>query len=770
MIQQNYHLIYRSPAQVPMNQPNGIERYSPGTELTVGSHQVKVLKYLTSGGYAHVYSVEITHSDSSYPNNVACLKRVVVPDKAHLNSLRAEVETMRILRGNRFVVSYIDSHATKSPKNDGTYEVYLLMEYCSQGGLIDFMNTRLQNRLQEYEVLNIMSQSCQGIAAMHVLEPPLIHRDIKIENVLIAENGDFKVCDFGSVSGVIRAPRNADEFSYVQHDIMKNTTAQYRSPEMLDLYRGLPIDEKSDIWALGVFLYKLCYYTTPFESNGESAILQGRFQFQSYPQYSDRIKNLISVMLRPDPLKRPNICQVLEEISRIQGVPCPIKNFYLARAMSKQPPQILTIPHGTPTPSLVQPITQNKLQQVSMLHQSRSQPVLELYKEGQSISSTVPYSTNTSNTKNDPFSQLDRSSLLKSNTILDTVGKPKIVIPELSYNQSQLNRAQTTSPPRSVTQAKGGRGDISSIVSSNKTSFDKPRYVDSETQTSDFTHPPSLAPSTLGRSTSSASVSSVESLHSISTGGSFTRKIGTKLKKLITGEKTNESPIKSRQNTGDSVKSAFNVLRMGRSSSQYMDDGFPSKHNQERRGHTRSSSGIYSEEQPNGRSYSHKRSTSSLSFVPENNHYEMDDLYHNHRSVSPMRRTSSLKASSSIQKRVKDLLNAKDVPSMTSASGYGKYTESPTKNNLNGHQVTGLEESVQTIRHSSTVITPLTKSKVKPLPPSKPAHLRPTIPPKPKHLRSFNGKQHQMETENNENLSDNESVESDFKRRFPSAL
>ena len=186
-----------------------------------------------------VYSVEISPPDPVCPNNIACLKRVVVPDKASLNTLRAEVDTMRLLRGNRYIVSYIDSHATKSPVNKGMYEVYLLMEYCSRGGLIDFMNTRLQNRLQEFEVLNIMSQTSQGIAAMHELQPPLIHRDIKIENVLIAENGDFKVCDFGSVSGVIRAPRNSDEFNYVQHDIMKNTTAQYRAPEMIDLYLSL---------------------------------------------------------------------------------------------------------------------------------------------------------------------------------------------------------------------------------------------------------------------------------------------------------------------------------------------------------------------------------------------------------------------------------------------------------------------------------------------------------------------------------------------------
>lgn len=62
---------------------------------------------------------------------------------------------------------------------------------------------------------------------------------------------------------------------------------------MIDVYRGHPIDEKSDIWALGVLLYKLCYYTTPFEEVGQMAILNASYKFPSYPPFSDRLKRLI---------------------------------------------------------------------------------------------------------------------------------------------------------------------------------------------------------------------------------------------------------------------------------------------------------------------------------------------------------------------------------------------------------------------------------------------------------------------------------------------
>jgi AP2-associated kinase len=110
--------------------------------------------------------------------------------------------------------------------------------------------------------------SPQGVACMHYLKPPLLHRDLKVENVLLASSGGYKVCDFGSCSAVKPAPQTAEECKLLEEDIGTHTTLQYRSPEMVDVFRRLPIDEKSDIWALGVLLYKLCYYTTPFEVKG----------------------------------------------------------------------------------------------------------------------------------------------------------------------------------------------------------------------------------------------------------------------------------------------------------------------------------------------------------------------------------------------------------------------------------------------------------------------------------------------------------------------
>jgi AP2-associated kinase len=263
--------------------------FAPGTKVQVGKHRVIVEKYLSEGGFAHVYLVR---DPSGGGSNV--LKRVAVPDKDALANMRTEVETMKKLKGHRHIVTYIDSHA--SQLQGGGYEVFLLMEFCNGGGLIDFMNTRLQHRLTEPEILKIFSDVALGVACMHYLKPPLLHRDLKVENVLITTSGSsriYKLCDFGSAAQPRPAAKNAAEGRLIEDDIQRHTTLQYRSPEMIDVYRRQPIDEKSDIWALGVLLYKLCYYTTPFEDQGQMAILNASFKFPSYPSFSDKLKKLI---------------------------------------------------------------------------------------------------------------------------------------------------------------------------------------------------------------------------------------------------------------------------------------------------------------------------------------------------------------------------------------------------------------------------------------------------------------------------------------------
>ncbi|WBW74678.1 Ark1/Prk1 family protein kinase Ppk38 [Schizosaccharomyces osmophilus] len=301
-----------------------------GYNFQVEKFDVTIVRYIAEGGFSHVYLVKVRAPGEA--TREAVLKRIFATDALALKAVYEEVNTMKLVSNHKRCVSYYGSEFFSAGKS--RFESLVLLEYCSGGGLIDFMNSRLQIRLTESEILKIASHVTEAVASMHYLRPPLIHRDLKIENVLLAAPNFYKLCDFGSACHPIPSPKTPVEIQQVEYNVEKFTTWQYRCPEMLELRRGYGIDEKSDIWALGILFYKLCYYTTPFEQQGPLAILNVNYVFPPLPSYSSRLKRLISALLQPNPWQRPNIYQTLTEICHMQNVPVPIKDIYDGRNSS----------------------------------------------------------------------------------------------------------------------------------------------------------------------------------------------------------------------------------------------------------------------------------------------------------------------------------------------------------------------------------------------------------------------------------------------------
>ncbi|KAI5118386.1 hypothetical protein M0805_005848 [Coniferiporia weirii] len=288
----------------------------PGQVIAVNKYNVQVERFLSQGGFAHVYLVRTAEPVFNTTHHV--LKRIAVADEAMLNDVKKEVDIMRILRGHPNIVYLIDAAWHRMPS--GMFEVFILMEFCSGGGIIDMMNRRLRERLTESEILQIFVDVCEGVAAMHNLRPSLLHRDLKVENILQASATSYKLCDFGSAMPVAtRPPSTTQEMRALEADLNKHTTLQYRAPEMVDVFLRRPVDERSDVWALGVLLYKLCYHTTPFEEHGILAILNVQYKFPPYPIYSQQLNALIASMLQEHGAHRPSVFEILDTVHQMRG-------------------------------------------------------------------------------------------------------------------------------------------------------------------------------------------------------------------------------------------------------------------------------------------------------------------------------------------------------------------------------------------------------------------------------------------------------------------
>ncbi|KAI9570356.1 hypothetical protein HD554DRAFT_2170512 [Boletus coccyginus] len=275
----------------------------PGQTISVNKYAVQVERYLSQGGFSYVYLVRT--ATPVYNTTRHVLKRIAVPSEALLTEVKKEVDIMRILKGHPNIVHLID--AAWHRMSNGQYEVFILMEFCPGGGIIDMMNRRLRERLTEAEILQIFVDVLEGVAAMHNLRPALLHRDLKVENILQSSSTSFKLCDFGSATPVApRPPSTTQEI-------------RYRPPEMIDPYLRRPVDEKSDVWALGVLLYKLCYYTTPFEEHGSLAILNVQYRIPPYPVYSPQLNGLIVSMLREHGAQRPSVFELLAQVHHMRG-------------------------------------------------------------------------------------------------------------------------------------------------------------------------------------------------------------------------------------------------------------------------------------------------------------------------------------------------------------------------------------------------------------------------------------------------------------------
>jgi len=203
---------------------------------------------------------------------------------------------------------------------------YFILDYQPNKTLSELLGKR---HLTEIEIKHYGFELLLAIEYLH--KRNIIHRDIKLSNVLLSEKMEVRLCDFGL------AIDNGIEYQ-------KNVcgTPNYIAPELLNHKNGLKYSFEIDIWAFAVLLYTLFFNKTPFEEKAKGKtkynIQNIVYTFPKEIPISKEAKDLISSILVKNPNERPKIDEIKASpfFKNGEGIPKCLPVSTLVRAMSQE--------------------------------------------------------------------------------------------------------------------------------------------------------------------------------------------------------------------------------------------------------------------------------------------------------------------------------------------------------------------------------------------------------------------------------------------------
>jgi serine/threonine protein kinase len=198
--------------------------------------------------------------------------------------------------------------------------VFLIMEYCANGELYQYI---VQNgRLMLPVTRKIFRQLVEGMVYIHARD--IAHRDLKLENILLDDEMNAKIIDFGfaheaAQSSLLDTPCG---------------TLLYASPELLmrQKYDG----KLSDVWSLGVVLFAMATGSLPWSASGQAAlihqIIAGNFTIPGF--VTPEIRSLIERMMQADPALRPTMEDIAQDawVARTEFPGIPIQRLQASLA------------------------------------------------------------------------------------------------------------------------------------------------------------------------------------------------------------------------------------------------------------------------------------------------------------------------------------------------------------------------------------------------------------------------------------------------------
>ncbi|CAK0793484.1 unnamed protein product [Prorocentrum cordatum] len=161
--------------------------------LTGGSVEDYIVgKQVGQGAYATVCFG--LHKETNRKVAIKIYDKYKLMDPQRRKSVRSEIHLMERMRHPNIVIFH---EALDTPK-----QIFLVMEFVGGGSLHHFLKKRPGRRLDDQLAKRIFFQVCQGIRYMH--ERNIVHRDVKLENLLLDEQGVVKIIDFGFSTEVCR--------------------------------------------------------------------------------------------------------------------------------------------------------------------------------------------------------------------------------------------------------------------------------------------------------------------------------------------------------------------------------------------------------------------------------------------------------------------------------------------------------------------------------------------------------------------------------------
>ena len=214
-------------------------------ELTTGSMfagRYQVIEELGKGGMGKVYRV----LDKKLNEEVALklIRPEVASDKQTIERFNNELKLARKIAHRNVGKMY------ELMEDAGTH--YITMEYVPGQDLRGLI--RQMGRLTAGKAVSIARQVCAGLAEAHHLG--VVHRDLKPQNIMMDEDGNARIMDFGIA-------RSLKAKGITGAGVMIGTP-EYMSPEQVE---GKEVDERTDIYSLGIILYEMLTGRVPFEGD-----------------------------------------------------------------------------------------------------------------------------------------------------------------------------------------------------------------------------------------------------------------------------------------------------------------------------------------------------------------------------------------------------------------------------------------------------------------------------------------------------------------------